>query len=547
LFGLSGSPTFESGDIADEYDLGAVQTAIQSSQCAALSQVLLPDTEIVSASVQSPNEPVVSVGVRGAGEARTPVSVTVRSSFCRVAGRIRPEPGSDISFEVWLPLDAWNGRFMGVGNGGFAGSIRYRDLAEAVNAGYATASTDTGHDESVTPLASWAPGNPEKLRDYGWRAVHLMTQAAKQLVVAFYDRPAKSSYFQSCSNGGRQGLMEAARFPNDYDGILAGAPAAQMTKAVMSQIWVQQVQARPGAAFRPEQMAFLQAEVLDQCDAIDGLEDRLVDNPSMCRIDVSQLSCENSGSASCFSPPQVEALRLLYSGPPTSNGRNIAFPFPASGAEAGRPIPFLGWDGYIAAGGERPPQQIILTQGVLGDLATPPLASIEDFDWETDPAQMSAALGGVLDVEPDLTEYFERGGKLIIYHGWADAAIPPQQTIDFYTSVLQQSGPAALHSSRLFMIPGMQHCYGGTGAELFGATSPAGDGAQPENNISMALRLWVETGRVPDAVIGTRTPSAEFPEIRPGEERLHCAFPKRAVLMSGTDPGAAENYVCQSN
>jgi feruloyl esterase len=190
---------------------------------------------------------------------------------------------------------------------------------------------------------------------------------------------------------------------------------------------------------------------------------------------------------------------------------------------------------------------MILAEGVLQDLATPPLASIEGFDWESDPARLSAALGGVLDVEPDLTDYFERGGKLIIYHGWADAAIPPQQTIDFYTSVLQQSGPAALHSSRLFMIPGMQHCYGGTGAELFGATSPAGEGALPENNISMALRLWVETGRVPDAVIGIRTPSPEFPEIRPGEERLHCAFPKRAVLMSGTDPSEAENYVCQSS
>ena len=507
-------------------------------KCAALAHVALPDTEIVSVAIQPANLPITGVNVRasdGSGASRV---LSGLPAFCRVVGRIHPEPGSDIRFEVWLPNEGWNGRYMGVGNGGFAGSIRYRDMGNAISAGHATASTDTGHAADVAHDASWARGNSAKLRDYGWRAVHLTAVNAKRLIAAYYGRPVDRSYFQSCSNGGRQGLMEASRFPEDYDGILAGAPAAQFTKAAMAMVWVQQLQRSAGAAFRPEQMQLLQDQVMNQCDAVDGQSDGLVDDPRMCRVDLAKLSCGNSSSPQCFSAPQINALRQLYEGPPKSSGRTVAFPFSPSGAELGRPVSFLGWDGYITAGGKAPPQQAYLAGGLLQDLITPPFASIDGFNWKTDPPKVTAALGGVLDVQPNLSKYFARGGKLIIYHGWADAAIPPEQTIDFYKAILRQSGRKAASSARLFMIPGMQHCFGGTGAEMFGEMSAPAHDAEPENNISMALRHWVEHGREPASVIGVSS-------LPPLKQRLHCAYPARAALKPRADPDKAANYVCR--
>ena len=342
-------------------------------KCAALARVALADTEIVSAAFQPADLPISGVSVSasdGSGASRV---LSGLPAFCRVAGRIHPEPGSDIRFEVWLPAEGWNGRYMGVGNGGFAGSIRHKDLGATISAGYATASTDTGHANENPGDASWAPGNPAKLRDFGWRAVHLTAVNAKRLIAAYYGRPVDRSYFQSCSNGGRQGLMEASRFPEDYDGILAGAPASQFTRLAMAMAWTQQVQHPAGTAFRPEQMKYLQDEVLRQCDSRDGLKDGLINDPRMCRVNVAKLSCAKSSSPQCFSAPQVKALRKLYAGPPKLNGKTVAFAFPPSGAEAGRPVPFLGWDRWIVATGEKPSLHSIFSRGVLQDMMEPPV------------------------------------------------------------------------------------------------------------------------------------------------------------------------------
>ncbi|WP_189621798.1 tannase/feruloyl esterase family alpha/beta hydrolase [Novosphingobium colocasiae] len=516
-----------------------------ASRCDALARIALPDTEIVTAVFQSENLPVSSASYTAADRSKVGAPISGLPAFCRIAGRIHPEPGSDIRFEAWLPTERWNGRYMGVGNGGFAGSIRFKEMGETISAGYATASTDTGHDERVTPMATWAPGNPVKVRDYGWRAVHLTTAVAKRLVAAFYGRPADKSYFQSCSNGGRQGLMEAARFPDDFDGILAGAPAAEMTTAVMSHVWSQQAQSKPGAAFRPEQMKFLQNEVLRQCDALDGRTDNLIDDPRTCKVNTAKLSCANSKSPLCFSAAQVQALNRLYAGPTKRAGKAPAFAFPASGAEAGRPVPFLGWDGFIAAGGERPPQQVGLALGMIRDMLSPSISSIDAFDWTRDPALLTAKLGPDINVPPNLEKFFARGGKLIIYHGWADAAIPPAQTIALRKAILKRSGPRAGQSMRLFMIPGMQHCFGGTGSEIFGEMTGADDKAQAETNISMALRQWVEHGRVPESVIGTSSPAPGQTENFRPISRLHCVYPKQASLKRGADPASPLNYTCR--
>ncbi|UZW57399.1 tannase/feruloyl esterase family alpha/beta hydrolase [Sphingobium sp. JS3065] len=520
----------------------AVETGGEAA-CTALSRAVLTDTDIISAAFQPANLPISGATARASDGSGSTVSISGLPAFCRVVGRIHPEPGSDIRFEVWLPAQ-WNGRYLGVGNGGLAGSIRYRDLGDAMRTGHATASTDTGHVAELPHEASWATGNPVKLRDYGWRAIHLTAVNAKQLVAAYYGRAADKSYFQSCSNGGRQGLMEASRFPEDYDGILAGAPAAQITRSIGTMLWTQQAQRAPGAALRPEQMLFLQGEVLRQCDRLDGLNDGLIDDPRVCRPDLARLSCGKSSAPQCFSAPQIKALGQIYAGPPRPADAPRSFAFLASGAEAGNPVPFLGWDGYITAGGKAPPQGSLLAAGVLQSLMSPPLGPVENFNWKTDPPRISAALSGVLDVQPDLSRFFEHGGKLILYHGWADAAIPPEQTIDFYDNVFKQSGPKAAASTRLFMIPGMQHCMGGTGAELFGELNAPAKDARPENNIAMALRQWVEGGRAPESVIGVSRAAPASSGAAPARERLHCAFPARAVLTPGADPDKAASYVC---
>ncbi|MCB2080252.1 MAG: tannase/feruloyl esterase family alpha/beta hydrolase, partial [Novosphingobium sp.] len=228
--------------------------------------------------------------------------------ICRVAGTLRPEAGSDIRFEVWLPANTWNGRFFGVGNGGFAGSLSYMEMAQAVRGGNAVATTDTGHSGGATD-SEWARDNPAKVRDYGWRAVHLTTVAAKSIAAAYYGEVPRNSYFMACSNGGRQALMEASRFPADYDGIIAGAPASDFAALITSMIATQHALSKDGAGLKLSQLDFIQSSVLTQCDALDGQLDRLVDDPRRCKLDFDRLSCSNSDSSECLSEQQVSALK----------------------------------------------------------------------------------------------------------------------------------------------------------------------------------------------------------------------------------------------
>jgi feruloyl esterase len=526
----------------------------QDDACAKLAGVNLDHGEITIARTQPAQIPVA--GVRMPGMSGTPGEgppVAGLPSFCRVAGHLHPEPGSDINFEVWLPTQGWDGRLNGAGNGGFAGFIAYLELSRAVAAGQVGASTDTGHAASNMNSA-WAKGHPERVRDYGWRAIHLTAVVAKQLIASFYGRGPDHSYFMACSNGGRQALMEASRFPQDYDGILAGAPASVITDLAMSMINTVQAQTPDGAAFRPEQAKLLSEEVLRQCDGLDGQVDGLVDDPRMCKVDVTKLACGTSASPQCFSPAQIVALRRIYAGPHNAAGKPVAFGYPASGAEVGVPM-FFGWDGWIFRGGKSLPyplghQHELLASGLLQDLAPQPIATVQTFDFDKDPARLKAALSGDLDAKPDLRAFFDRGGKLIIYHGWADGAIPPQMSIAYYERALRSSGAKAKDSMRLIMVPGMQHCFGGPGADDFGQLYAPMPSDTPDKNIGAAIQSWVETGRKPESLIGQRglgPMAALVPQAKgPVGQRLLCAYPAKAVLNAGADPDQASSYVCRS-
>ena len=439
-----------------------------NDNCARLVSLKLDDVEIVSAQSQLAAKPVEGAHLPSmSGNPGEGALISGLPAFCRVAGRIHPEAGSDIHFEVWMPSAGWDGRLYGVGTGGFAGSIDYMTLGAAIKSGQAAASTDTGHSGNAQDSA-WAKGHPERVRDYGWRAIHLTTLAAKKLVTSFYGHASAHSYFVGCSNGGRQGLMEASRFPEDYDGIVAGAPAAVWTDLALSMINAAQAQLAPGAAIRREQAPLLQDEVLRQCDALDGQVDGLIDDARQCKLDVSKLACGVSNSPQCFTAPQLTALKKIYAGPRDASGHQLTGGYLPSGSEVGTPWPPLGWEGYILTGPGGQPQGETLVSGLLKDLVQAPFATPATFDFSKDTPRLKAALASDLDAQPTLQPFFDHGGKLILWHGWADAAIPPEATLSFHQNILRSSGLRAKNSVRLFMVPGVQHCFGGTGPDMFG-------------------------------------------------------------------------------
>jgi len=461
-------------------------------------------------------------------------------AFCRVAGVIKPTSDSHIQFEVWMPASGWNGKFQGIGNGGFAGSIGYSSLAEAVQHGYAAAATDTGHRAGGTD-AAWALDHSEKIIDFGHRAIHEMTNKAKAVVTAYYGSGPKRSYFSSCSNGGRQALMEAQRYPADYDGIIAGAPANYWTHLLLSAVSNLQATAGQQATYIPSsKLPSIQAAALAACDSDDGIKDGVIENPARCRIDPAVLLCQGEESDRCLTAPQVRALKKLYDGTRNVKGK-LLFPGYAPGGEADPG----GWGPWIT--GPAPEKSLLFAFGtgfyrnmVFSNPSWDYKTLSVDREAKTADEKMAPILNAT---DPDLRRFKERGGKLILYHGWSDAAIPAQNTIDYYKSILKKMG--AKNSSsfvRLFMVPGMQHCVGGAGPSFFGQLSVAqGD---PQHNIAAALERWVEEGTAPEEIIATKYKSATNPASGIERTRPLCAYPKVARYKGAGSTNDAANFVC---
>jgi Tannase and feruloyl esterase len=518
-----------------------------SERCVHLAAIKMSDVTIQSAGIQAANEAVTGAnlpsmtGTPGGG-----APVKGLPSFCRVTGSMHPSADSDIRFEVWMPEAGWDGRFNGANSGGLAGYINYNDLAAGIRAGQATAGSDVGHEASPGDGA-WAKGHPQKVRDYGWRGVHLTAVVGKKLVAALYGRGPDHSYFIGCSNGGRQALVEASRFPEDYDGIVAGAPAASLIDVAASMVNVIQAQMPAGAAIRPDQAQLLQSEVVKQCDALDGQSDGLIADPRQCKLDTSKLACSATDSKQCFTSTQIKALEQIYAGVHDKSGRRVAFGYPPGGAEVGNPVAQFGWDGNILAKFQSVSGGTTLSEAILTDLAQPAIATDASFDFDRDPARLKAALGAELDAQPNLTRFFARGGKLIIWHGWADPILPPEPTVAFYEAVLQHSGAKARDGMRLFMVPGVQHCVGGTGPDAIGQIGAPLPGEKPEQSLGAAVQSWVETSRAPDSLVGRRgmIMMAMHPDA-PQRQRLICAYPSRAILRTDADPDKADSYTCQA-
>ena len=462
-----------------------------------------------------------------AGSFTPPGTTNVLSNlppFCRVSGTIAPTPRSEIRVEVWMPLANWNGKFAGVGNGGWAGVISYGALTDQLRRGYATASTNTGHDAAPgLEMGRFAHDEPERLIDFAYRSHHETAHAAKSLIQAFYGKAPERSYFIGCSSGGYEGLMEAQRYPMDYDGIVAGAPANNWTRLMAGDFdGVLAVLRQPASRLTPEALGLLYRGVLAACDRADGITDGVLEDPRRCRFDPATLACSRSRSApACLTDAQVEAARRVYDGlsDPVSGAQ--MYPGLARGSE-----PF--WPHRDPAN----PFPIPLSHYkwlVFAD----PAWDWRTFDWKRPEdyqahVKADARLAPILNAtNPDLGEFRRRGGKLLQYHGWSDQLIAPENSINYYESVEKLLGTAETRSFyRLFMAPGLAHCGGGTGPNTF--------------DMQQALEQWAERNVAPDRVVARRLINGVVDRSRP-----LCAFPKVAAYTGHGDTNDADSFVCR--
>jgi feruloyl esterase len=439
---------------------------------------------------------------------------TALPAFCRVAATLKPTSDSDIKIEVWLPASGWNGKFQAVGNGAFSGAIAYPAMGRALARGYAAASTDTGH---VGNTASFALGHQEKLIDFGWRAVHEMTVASKTVVAAHFGTAPKFSYWNGCSAGGRQAMAEAQRFPADFDGIIAGAPGLDWTgRAAQALRIAQTLEDNQAARLLQPQRLLLHRAVVEACDALDGVKDGLLENPTRCRFDPAVLQCRSAGETGCLSAPQVETARLIYSGVKNQQtGREIAGLLP--GSELGWTD--TGWTASARATGLDQFRFIVFAN---------PSWTVQRFNADADIGRAEEVNGSIVNaLEPNVKPFIDRGGKLIQYHGWSDPQISPANSTQYYARAVEASGGAAKvrGSYRLFLAPGMGHCAGGEGPNTFDMVS--------------ALEQWVEAGNAPDQIQASHASGGRVDRTRP-----LCPYPQVAVYKGSGSIDEATSFAC---
>jgi feruloyl esterase len=505
---------------------------VRAASCESLATLKLPDTTITSA------QQVAAGAFIPPSASAPPASVKNLPAFCRVQAIIKPAKDSDIKIEVWMPLSGWNGRYRGQGNGGFAGYLDYPSLATAISAGYAAASTDTGHAGSPVD-ASWGLGHPDKIVDFGWRAIHEMTVKAKAMIQAFYGDAPKHSYFIGCSNGGRQGLMEAQRFPEDYDGILAGAPANYWTKVFATFLFdIQAQQATPGSYIGADKIPAIAKAVVAACDANDGVKDGVLNDPRACHFDPRTLLCKEADSADCLTAPQVEALRKIYAGPLDANGKQM-YPGFLPGGEEGPG----GWVTWIGQAPGKDLQTAFANGFYTNMISTKEPVDVKTVNVETAVKLADDQQGKTFNADdPNLKPFAAHGGKLIMYHGWSDAALPPQGAINYFSGVQSALGSAQTADfMRLYMVPGMQHCVGGPGANSFGQSGLLSDA---QHDVRAALEQWVEKGLAPDKIIATKFVNDTDHSQGVKMTRSLCPNSQVAQYVGKGDTNDAANFVC---
>lgn len=488
-----------------------------AASCASLASLSLPNAMITSAEPVAAGafalpKPPPFPGRTGPLFAKTP-------AFCRVTATLHPVTGSNIKIEVWMPEAGWNGKLQSVGNGAFAGSISYAALAEAVTDGYAAASTDTGH-EGDGNSAEFVSGHPEQLIDFAYRAVHEMTVSAKQIVAARYGNDPKYSYFNGCSTGGRQALVEAQRYPDDYNGIIAGSSAGYTTHMTIGQLYIGRAVQKDEASYIPaSKYPAIHQAVLQACDKIDGVKDGVLENPTACHFDPAVMQCKSGDGPDCLTAAQVQAARKIYAGAKDPRNGQQIFPGLEPGSE-------LGWGTFLA--GKEPFSYA--SETLKYEVFKNPNWNPASLNFDSDVAFADKTAGALMNAtNPNLKPFFAHGGKLLMYHGWADPGIPPLNSVNYYTSVVRlMGGPQeAENSIRLFMVPGMGHCAGGPGTDNFDKVG--------------ILDRWVTQGEDPAEIIASHKTDGVVDRTRP-----LCPYPQVATYKGTGSTDDAANFACKS-
>ena len=487
--------------------LSAHASAARAGECGDLTKLALPHVTVTSA------KDVASTDL-------------AHPAYCKVLGTARPTSDSDIRFELLIPEgSAWNGKYLQVGNGGFAGTIPERQMIGPVALGFAVAGTDDGHQTTVGTDASWALHHPEKQIDFGYRALKETTDASKAIIHAYEGSLPKYSYFAGCSDGGREAMMEAQRYPDDFNGIVAGDPANHWTHLLTSAVWnIQAYWGSPDSFVSPTKLKAVQAAAIKQC----GDENGVIENPLACKFDPASVRCTAGDGPDCLTDAQVKAVRMTYAGPrnPRTGARILAGYSPGSEGEGG------GWPAWIT--GPSAGNKVALSYGFGTNFFKYVVFSDPDYDvrkmnFDSDVAMTDAKYAKIFNAyDPDLSAFRKHGGKLIQYHGWADPAIPAKDSIEYYSSVQKTMGDTS-RFYRLFLAPGMLHCGGGPGP----------------NSIAFlpAITDWVEKGEAPKILVATKylnnNPNGPVERTRP-----LCPYPARAEWDGKGDKNKLESFAC---
>ncbi len=503
---------------------------------AIVAAVLFASAVLLSARAEATTcESLVSLHLPNNTTITSAVFVGTTPAHCEVLGVSRPTNDSLIHFEVLLPV-AWNGKYLQAGNGGYGGSLAtpLGGMLTALARGYAAGGTDMGHD-AADPV--WALGHPERIADWGYRANHVTAQAAKAIVHAYYGRSARLSYFQGCSDGGHEALMEAERFPEEFDGIIAGASANYWTHQSVAWVWEGAAAlAHPGSGLPDDKLRLVTAAAVAACDGIDGLIDGLIDDPRNCHFDPATLQCHGPETPTCLTAAQVAAVNKIYAGPRNPRTGEQIYPGLERGSEfaaiTNDPLAILVGSWNLLVSGPVP---------FLGDLFFKQMVfnnlnwDFRTLDYDHDVAFADARMASIINsTSPDLSEFREHGGKLIMYHGWNDPLVNPRNSINYYQSVVAASrdeegedDDGAARSTqrflRLFMAPGMTHCLLGPGPNVFDTLS--------------ALEEWREHNRPPERIIASGG-------AVPGRTRPLCVYPKVARYVGHGSINDAENFEC---
>lgn len=501
---------------------GLSASPASAADCAAMANLKLKDTKITSAAVV-------------AAEGSVP-------EYCKVLGSIHNLPQSTILFEVSMPTTKWNGKYFVAGGGGYNGTIPR--LNQALAEGYAAAGSDTGHEAKDT---NWALNNLDAQTNYAYLATHVITLMGKEILRAYYSQRESKSYYVGCSNGGKMGLAEIQRYPDDFDAAVTGDPVIDRTQLMMQYVWNGQALAE--APIPPAKIPAIEKATMKACRESGGAINDVLITPGRCKFDPKVLLCPSGDGPSCLTAGQVKSLTKVMHGPVNSAGVQIHPGFvpgheedysafiTGNGTDAGKPASSWGL------------MDVFMRQFIFGLQFDP----IKQFKFDSDLAALTPLTASQDNANPDLSEFRAHGGKLIMYHGWADHSITPLRTLEYYEDVLdtmdkgdEQSEPNAYalgNFMRVFMVPGMHHCAGGPGPNVFGA---ANQGLPPQmdaqHDIVMALDRWSEDGVPPEKIIATHLTNGKADRTLP-----LCPYPQVQVYNGAGDANMAENYHCMDH